>query len=140
MKLNDRERDFFKLLFDDKWTRESSWGKRNAWFFLGEWDSAIVNAWEDGVGGVGAKNIVGWKGIWVHGDWVSGTWLNGTWLGGQWNNGIWEDGEWLGGNWHSGIWKNGIWQEGRIWNPDSERYMDSNLPPNECKWSSSYRK
>jgi hypothetical protein len=88
--------------------------------------------------------------VWYNGTWKGGTWENGTWNKGTWEKGIWEsgtwykgtwiDGTWKGGKWKDGIWNYGTWITGRIYNPKTRKYQQSNLPPNKCPWSLSYDK
>lgn len=108
------------------------------WFLEAEWDSnqwyiyqKSYIIWLDGV----------WKtGQWEGGEWHNGIWKDGIWDGGHWYNGVWEDGEFRYGKWHDGIWKDGYWQGGEIYNPKTKEYEESEVPPNECKWSLSYKK
>ena len=102
----------------------------------GDLDVWADGIWEDGI----------WKdGYWINGTWVNGTWKNGYWKYGTWENGIWENGHWSNGIWENGIWREGIWikgkwLKGKIWDFKKRIYIESNNPPDKCKWSSSYGK
>ena len=87
--------------------------------------------WEDGI----------WKnGTWKNGIWKNGIWRLGVWKNGTWRNGIWENGTWEDGAWNRGVWKNGKWSKGKIWSFKYHEYLDSEISPNKCEWSSSYGK
>jgi hypothetical protein len=60
--------------------------------------------------------------------WHYGIWNNGTWINGVWNDGLWK----------KGTWQSGTWIKGKIYNPETGKYQESTLPPNKCKWSTSY--
>ena len=85
------------------------------------------------------------NGTWANGIWIDGIWKNGIWKYGVWKDGYWEDGIWINGHWEKGTWKNGIWKSGYwksglIWDPKKNTYIESDVPPNKCKWSLSYGK
>ena len=79
-------------------------------------------------------------GIWIDGVWHNGTWENGYWHNGEWENGVWENGNWEEGAWKDGIWEKGVWKGGTIYNPETGYYEKSDINPNECEWSLSYKK
>ena len=80
------------------------------------------------------------NGIWIDGNWKNGYWENGTWENGNWENGNWENGTWKNGIWKYGLWEKGTWAKGKIWDLEKNKYIESTLPPNQCKWSLSYGK
>ena len=152
-------RDLIKFVFDDDIY------KMNKWFFKADWkkaeiikletESKVLNVkyiiWNSGVWKNGTWNNGVWKnGIWKYGYWMNGTWYggawergfweNGTWHGGDWGNGWWYNGTWINGTWKDGVWKDGVWEKGKIWNFNENKYIESKVSPNECKWSLSYGK
>ena len=94
---------------------------KDGWWYGGKWEYGV---WE--------------KGTWHIGSWHNGVWHNGVWEKGYWDNGIWYDGLWKDGYWYNGIWQNGVWVKGKIYNPKTNQYEFSELPPSKCKWSLSY--
>ena len=161
----ENNKDLIKAVFDD-----DNIIKYNKWFFKADWEKAnIVNLetkndwlkvkyiiwyngiWKDGIWKDGTWEDGYWeKGTWKNGTWENGTWRtgyweegiwkNGIWKGGVWKNGVWKNGTWRNGYWQDGTWKRGTWENGKIFDSKTKKYIESKVPPNECKWSSSYGK
>ena len=97
----------------------------NKWFLQSEWKNIEITNFET-------------RGKFLK--WENGIWINGTWRIGDWLDGVWKNGTWEKGTWNNGIWEKGIWKEGYIWNPKTHKHSPSEVNPNECEWSLSYRK
>jgi len=105
--------------YDGKW-RDGKWAD-------GSWKSGV---WFDGTWKDGTWENGKWhNGLWLKGSWRGGHWFKGIWKEGSWRAGTWYDGTWHSGTWGSGTWKSGTWMTGMIFDPTTQRYIDSNKPP-----------
>ena len=112
--------------------------KYNKWFFTSDWKNIEIKTFENNDRPFIWLNGVWYNGYWRNGSWIKGTWYDGNWYNGKWKNGIWHNGTWKNGKWKDGVWKNGVWIKGKIYNLKTDKYENSKISPNECKWSSSY--
>ena len=126
--------DLIKAVFDDKIY------KINKWFFTADWKKAEVVELETKLKVLKIKNIIWYNGTWICGFWFNGIWEKGTWIYGWWYGGTWNNGTWKNGKWYKGVWKSGKWVKGKIYDSKKNEYIESAVPPNECKWSLSYGK
>jgi len=98
------------------------WGKGEFYggTFTGE-------TWEDG-----SFNNGTFKGkTWGGGSFNNSTFNGETWETGWFNGGIFAGGTWENGMWSSGTWKNGTWIIGDIWDEELDKYVKSDVNPNE---------
>ena len=120
---------------------------KKLWIFKAniDWSKTEVEIDKDDDNYIEWKNGIWHNGIWFDGKWEhgkgrNGVWYDGIWITGIWYNGTWKNGRWNNGFWKSGNWEGGYWINGCIYNPKTNKYKLSKLPPNKCKWSLSYGK
>jgi hypothetical protein len=68
-----------------------------------------------------------WESGWFHdGTFAGKTWDYGAFYGGTFASGTWKD-----GYWDSGTWENGTWIKGQILDKELDKYVESDVNPNE---------
>jgi len=129
--LNTTEKIKNKLFKDHKWLFNANF--ENLKLELKDGQLIIyTGVWYGGTW----KNGIWLNGTWEQGLWESGFWHNGTWKDGKWLDGYWYDGKWLGGTWKNGTWKKGTWKngewiKGKIYNPITKKFEESDVNPAE---------
>jgi len=81
------------------------------------------------------------SGTFMFSEWYNGKFESGIFESSFWENGIFVDGEFLKSYWKDGIWRGGTWgKSNKIYNKFTKSFHKSNVPPNECEFSLSYRR
>jgi hypothetical protein len=103
-------------------------------WYSGTWEEGI---WERGIWKDGTFEGETWGfghfygGTFAGKTWEYGVFKGGTFAGETWKSGWFNGGTFDGGTWKGGAWKGGTWIKGKIWDKELDKYVESDVDPNE---------